>query len=175
MLLKTKPVVTIIEKIFSPGGVDREPIMVLCPEPTLKQFFLRTSNSKAFLCTAASQDSPSFCVSTIVPRYTHTLFIQYFPEVPEFLHLHLAVTKQKKPLHLLPPLQHSSSSERTSQLCPSGRSGETPPGAILGWINCTYKSHSSALSSATRSLKNTDCRQIKNRTIPLKHLLIQLC
>lgn len=68
MLLKTKPVVTFTENIFPLGGVDREPIMVLYPEPTLQQFFLRMSNYKAFLCTAASQGSPSFCVSTIVLR-----------------------------------------------------------------------------------------------------------
>lgn len=116
MLLKTKPVVTITEKIFSPGRVDREPIMVSCPEPILQQFFLRMSNSKAFLCTAASQDSPPFCVSTVVPGYTHTLFSQYFPEVPEFLYLHLVVVKQKKPLHLFPPLQQQQLREDTAAL-----------------------------------------------------------
>lgn len=33
------------------------------------------------------------------------LFIQYIPEVPEFLCLHLAAVKQKKAMHLLPPWQ----------------------------------------------------------------------
>lgn len=42
-----------------------------------------------------------------------------------------------------------------------------------GWINCMYKSHSSASSLATRSLRNADSRQSKNRS--RTPLLIQLC
>lgn len=142
---------------------------------------MRMSNSKTSLCTAASQGSPSFCASTVIPRYKHTLFILYFPEAPEFLYLHLAAVKQKMPLHHLLPLQQQQLREDSATL-PLRRSGETPPGANADWNSCMYKSCSSAPSCDIRSLSNTDCRQIKNRaegtpleTFAHRTLVITVC
>lgn len=130
----------------------REPIMVRCPEPTLQQFFLKMSSSKVFLCTSASQGSSSSCVSTVAPWCTHTTY----PVLPTSIYLHLAVVKHRT-LHL-PPLQQQQLRENIAAL-PLCKVRDT----WRGWIYCMYKSQSSASSFATRSLRNADSRQAKNR------------
>ena len=93
------------------------------------------------------------CINSGSMIYTHTTY----PVLPPSMYLNLAGVKHRRILHL-PPLQQQQLREDIAAL-PLWEVRDT----WRGWVNCTYKSHSSAPSSATRSLRNADSRQAKNR------------